>query len=365
MKILLVEDDRIMKQGLKELLVEEGHEVQEASDGIEAIDLIEEYEYDVVLTDLKMPGLDGIGVLKKVKSIQRQTHVVIMTAYATVETAIEALKLGAYDYLKKPVDFADVVELLEAICEERRFQRVFELHYMGGNEACLEVYQDLVVPREGIIITPTPQFLEGLDIRGEVIAINSAHEIRGVIESHVGNRMGMVIFIHNIESLFSTTLDLKTYFQNLFDLIMSRKSFMIIGLESKKFVDEIWDEFIQQSADYYVELFSETLRNRLRREIIKFIFNNGKQKFSAIQRSIGERDSPKLSFHLKKLISEGVLIKTRDGDYNITDKGITLSRTIEFLATEAETALLSGGDRVDTTLRFPMDACERPHLDKT
>jgi CheY-like chemotaxis protein len=363
MRVLLVEDDRIMKHGLKELLVEEGHEVKEASDGIEALDLIKGEEFDVVLTDLKMPRLDGIGVLKKVKSINNQTHVVIMTAFATVETAIEALKLGAYDYLKKPIDIKEVVTLLEAISEERMYQKVIDLHYMGRNDACLDVYKELVAPRDGLIITPTPQSLEGLGLRGEVIAVKSAHEIRGVIESHVGSRMGMVIFIHNIESLFSSSLDLREYFQNLFDLIMSRKSFMIIGIESRKFVEELWDEFINQSADYYVELFSETLRNRMRRDIIKIIFNNGKQKFSAIQRAIGERDSPKLSFHLKKLVSEGVLMKTSGGDYSITDKGITLARTIEFLATEAEAALLSGGEPLDRTLQFPLDTRELSHRD--
>jgi CheY-like chemotaxis protein/DNA-binding HxlR family transcriptional regulator len=338
MKILLVEDDRILKHGLKELLAEEGHEIQEATDGLEALSLISGSTPDVILTDLKMPKLDGIGLLKKVKSIHPQIPVVIMTAFATVDTAITALKLGAYDYLKKPIDIQDVVSLLESINEETELGSFFELNYLGRNDDCLEVYKELTQPRPGLIITSTPHQLEKLDLRGDVIAIKSAHEVRSVIENYPSNEMGLVIFLHNIESLFPPSLDLRNYFQSLFDLIISRRAYVIIGIESRGFSEELWDEFIHQSADYYVKLFSETLRNHLRREIIKFLYNNNKQKFSGIQRGIDLQDSPKLSFHLKKLVADGVLTRTSHGDYLITDKGITLARTIEFLTTEAETA---------------------------
>ena len=118
--ILVVEDQNSARESLAELLRGEGYEVHEAADGNSAIALIDQHDLDMVLTDLMMPGSDGIAVLRHVRDVSPQTLVMLMTAHASVETAIEALHLGAQDYLLKPLVFADVLRKVRHLMEHRK-----------------------------------------------------------------------------------------------------------------------------------------------------------------------------------------------------------------------------------------------------
>jgi len=109
LSVLVAEDQDSARESLIELLRDEGYDVHEAPDGNTAISLIDKLDLDLVLTDLQMPGADGIAVMKHVREISPQTLVMLMTAHATVDTAIEAMHLGAQDYLVKPLVFAEVV----------------------------------------------------------------------------------------------------------------------------------------------------------------------------------------------------------------------------------------------------------------
>src|SRR4030042_7114343 len=102
--ILVVDDEPSMRTTLSILLKREGYQVSQAGDGVEAIKMLEPGEYDMVLTDLKMEGVDGIELLRHVRAAAPQTEVLIFTAYGTIATAVEAMKLGAYDYIGKPFD---------------------------------------------------------------------------------------------------------------------------------------------------------------------------------------------------------------------------------------------------------------------
>jgi two-component system, OmpR family, response regulator len=104
LKILVVDDDPVTLLILEKNLKKVGYEVETALDGNEGFDLISKYAYDVVLTDLIMPGLDGIGLLEAVKARHSRTEVVLLTAHASVDTAVAAMKKGAADYLQKPVN---------------------------------------------------------------------------------------------------------------------------------------------------------------------------------------------------------------------------------------------------------------------
>jgi two-component system response regulator PilR (NtrC family) len=103
-KILVVDDDQGMREFLEILLTREGHEVTSASGGKEALSLCEKHKFDIAITDLKMPKVDGIDVLKTIKEISPKTMVILITAYASGETAVAAMKEGAYDYLEKNFD---------------------------------------------------------------------------------------------------------------------------------------------------------------------------------------------------------------------------------------------------------------------
>ncbi|MGB9761325.1 MAG: sigma-54-dependent transcriptional regulator [Caldimicrobium thiodismutans] len=126
-KILVVDDEVDILNILKFLLEREGYEVDTTLNGEEAIKKIEKNYYDIVLTDLRMPGISGIVLLEKTKELSPSTEVVIMTAYASIESAVEAIKKGAADYIVKPFINEDLKMRLRRILEHKKLQREVEI----------------------------------------------------------------------------------------------------------------------------------------------------------------------------------------------------------------------------------------------
>ena len=118
MKVMLVEDEKITRITLGDALAKEDHEVVSCGTGQEAMSLLDE-TVDVVISDLRMPGMDGLELLRRIKGKQPATEVILMTAYSTVANAVEALKLGAYDYLTKPFAITEMLLILERLDAHR------------------------------------------------------------------------------------------------------------------------------------------------------------------------------------------------------------------------------------------------------
>jgi len=119
-RILIVDDEANARSALGEILREEGYTTELAADGFKALGKIEEFSPDVVLTDLKMPGLDGIGLMEKASRMIPAPTFVVMTAFGTIENAVEAVKKGAYQYLTKPLDFQALAVVVERAVERSR-----------------------------------------------------------------------------------------------------------------------------------------------------------------------------------------------------------------------------------------------------
>ncbi len=113
-RVLVVDDEKDFVEMLSLRLNESGQKVIQAYNGQECLDILEEDSIDVVVLDLKMPGMDGIEVLKEIKQRFPLVEVVMLTGHGTAETAVEGMKLGAYDYLLKPADFEELLGKLEA-----------------------------------------------------------------------------------------------------------------------------------------------------------------------------------------------------------------------------------------------------------
>ena len=104
-RILVVDDERSMRTVLRTMLRRDGYEIREADNGLRALELVrEEGPFEVVLTDLKMPGIDGLELLQILAEETPETAVVILTAHGSVDSAVQAVKRGAFDYLEKPFD---------------------------------------------------------------------------------------------------------------------------------------------------------------------------------------------------------------------------------------------------------------------
>lgn len=114
-KILIAEDEEIMQITLKDALEKEGYQVIIASDGREGLEEFRKSNFDLVIADLKMPKLDGIQLLSEIKKLSRDTVVMMITAYGTIETAVEAMKLGASDYITKPFLIDELIMKLEKV----------------------------------------------------------------------------------------------------------------------------------------------------------------------------------------------------------------------------------------------------------
>jgi DNA-binding NtrC family response regulator len=118
--VLVADDEEGVRESLLAVLREEGYEVAGTADGAEALRLLDTREFDLVISDLRMPGADGMRVLQHAREVAPQTLVLLMTAHATVDTAVEALRRGAQDYMVKPVIFDDVLHKVEYLLEHRR-----------------------------------------------------------------------------------------------------------------------------------------------------------------------------------------------------------------------------------------------------
>lgn len=127
-KVLVIEDERLIRLTLRDRLEREGYRVLEAENGEAGIRTAEEEEPDLVLLDFRLPDTDGVEVLRALRERNPDTAVILMSAFSTIESAVEAIKLGAYDYLNKPVDHGHLLSRIEKALETTKLRREVRRH---------------------------------------------------------------------------------------------------------------------------------------------------------------------------------------------------------------------------------------------
>jgi DNA-binding NtrC family response regulator len=120
--ILVVDDDEVMRQTLSDVLKKKGYAVSTAETGGQTISSIKEQLFDLVLLDIRLPDMDGLDVLKSVKEIESDLMVIVMTAYSDVQTAVMAMKSGAYDYIDKPFELEELKILIQKALETQNLR---------------------------------------------------------------------------------------------------------------------------------------------------------------------------------------------------------------------------------------------------
>ena len=123
LNILVVDDDNAHREMIKAVLTEEGYDIHEADDGQKAIELVEKQYYSLILMDIKMKVVGGIEAFRQIKDISPSIPVIMITAYASVETAVQALKLGAFDYITKPIDIDELKIIVEKAINYRQLEQ--------------------------------------------------------------------------------------------------------------------------------------------------------------------------------------------------------------------------------------------------
>ena len=119
-QILIVDDEPLIRKSLYEILRIDGYRVQMAASGEEALDILEKNEIDIVVTDFKLPKISGLQLLQEIKSRTPKAEVILITGYGSIESAVEAMKKGAFDYITKPINDAEIKITIGKILEKRK-----------------------------------------------------------------------------------------------------------------------------------------------------------------------------------------------------------------------------------------------------
>ena len=181
-RILVVDDEEGVRSFLAESLEIDGHHVEEAANGQEALERLRSRSFDLVLTDLRMPGMDGLELLQKVLAEQPEVEFIVLTAHGNVENAVQAMKLGAFDYIQKPVSGPAELRLLATrALERRRLRDQEEISRASANEPVLThgdpVMAPVVEALKKVARTNATVLLLGESGTGKEVAARAIHQL--------------------------------------------------------------------------------------------------------------------------------------------------------------------------------------------
>ena len=176
-KILVVDDEKIVRESLFHWFEDEGYSVDTAEDAVAALKLFDKGKYNLILLDMKMPGMSGLELLSKIKEIDKDSIVILITAFASVPTAIQALKEGAYDYVTKPVDPDELNNLVKNAIEQKALK---DENYMLKNKI-----EQLVIPEN--LIGESEEMHKIFELVNTVAPTDTTVMIRG--ESGTGKEL--------------------------------------------------------------------------------------------------------------------------------------------------------------------------------
>jgi DNA-binding NtrC family response regulator len=197
--ILIVDDEESVRDSLYNWFIEDGYRVECAENATKALSILESDNFDIVLADIKMPGMDGLEMLKRIKTLRKDSIVIIMTAFATVDTAVQALKDGAFDYVTKPFDPDDLSHLIRnaskqiVLLEENEIlkEKVVTLEniedLIGNSESMQQVFREIEsVAQSNASVIITGESGTGKELVARAIHANSPRKFFPMVSVHCG-----------------------------------------------------------------------------------------------------------------------------------------------------------------------------------
>ncbi len=322
-QVLVVDDDSMFREELAELLRGEGHAVHTAPSVQKALEELEHQDFDVVLTDLKMPRHSGMELLEQVRQHWPRTLVVMITGFATVETAVQAMKAGAFDYIRKPFQIDQVRKVLELAGQELQFQA-------GGLEGpdVDDLARRWVRKRSLEVLMVTPRAIQtqpGITVYSA--DLKDPARIREVVESFASQRDKVAVVIEGVDRLLvgHRRQDIINFLNDIRAKLEDRGPF-VVTFDPRHTTSADLKDIRAAVVAPNTHSTLEALGNPLRRSVIRRVAQ-GPCSFTQAMQAVGLDDSPKLSFHLRKLVEEGLIVHHNE-EYRITPKGSETARLL-------------------------------------
>jgi FixJ family two-component response regulator len=322
-RVLVVDDDTVFREELSELLREEKHEVEVASSVGKALEWLEREEADVVLTDLKMPRHSGLELLREVRSRWPRTLVVMITGFASVDTALEAMKSGAFDYVRKPFRLEQLRAVLESVSQQRAFSSpaaanqdpAIEARELARRGEMEVLFVAEAAPR------PTPHLhFVPLDPHAPAALVDRVRQF-------VAEYPRPAVLVAGVESMLEhhRLEEVLGVLDQLHALLQGHGPLRVGFDPSKVSVDVATAVGGAVTADE-TQATMEALANPLRRKALQRLAH-APASFGELMAAAGLDDSPKMSFHLRKLTDAGLLV--HEGEhYRLSSRGAAVLRLV-------------------------------------
>jgi FixJ family two-component response regulator len=350
MKLLVADDNTTLREELAALLRDDEHEVITASDGGEALRIVERESFDAALLDLRMPKATGLEVLHRLRAVRPDTAVVMITGEGTIDAAVEAMKGGAIDFVEKPYEIEALRRTLQNVEEERKARALLGasrsetsialvLAEAAGRKALLAVIGPGATPPTG-----ASQVLR-IEAEGHppnVFAPNQLYHLNAAIEKLLAGLDRPVIYAADLSLLERVhgREDLRAWVRHMSGKCASKGGTLVLESPDPELASEIGGDAEAGPASEGLQGMLESLANPIRRAVVGFVFTSGPVAYSGILKKNFVDSSSKLSFHLQKLQVDGLLTKADAGRYAVTESGQRAWHLIRALSERKHPSLL-------------------------
>jgi len=318
MKLLIVDDNPVFVEQMKKYLSIKNFEAEGAEGGRKAMKMLTEKKYDFVLMDLKMPDVNGIEILKWAREEGIKSGFIVVTGYGEVESAVEAMKLGAIDYIQKPFEPEKLLEIIEKSQREKR-----------------EDFRKIIKRRRVLLITSFPEehLQKTYGIKAaKTMLVNGNYSIEEIIETCKRfSGKNDVIMVFGVEDFIERygKKNVARCFKHLSSLVARGTRVVVIYSSTKEILK--LEENIGNVILPVLEKMITAYNHPIRREIIHLLDISQALSYSEIMRETEIKQSSKLAFHLKRLISLGTVEK-KGNKYELSENGKKILDVLEMLA---------------------------------
>ena len=353
MNIMVLDDDSYFLNRMKTLLELDKHSVITINSSKEALRKIQEINFDLILTDLIMPELSGIEFIEKAKKIGNESIIIVITGYGTIESAVEAIKVGAYDYLLKPFEFSILKKKIKDIEYNLKLRKkILVPKILEESKKSDFIIDKTEVDSPSLVISDTnPQriikkfnlsqasliWLESNEVKSG-ISQSKLDYLKLKIEDFTKTHSKGIVILKGIETLFldKDSKDMKQFFVYLYTITISSHIKVLLLVDAKErslgVVDNntMFSSLIPPVFDKLIDIISHPIR----RQTILLLKSLQGLSFNEISKKLSIESTSVLAFHLKKLVKEGFL--TKEGNfatprYYLSFQGIYLAEIIHVL----------------------------------